>query len=141
MRQLSHIPSNVTETAISLCGTLFCYLLLTGTRSLGIGEVIPAVVSQVLIAGLLLIAFGTAVVTAYFGGRVSSSLVAPLAVAVGLSLFLVADSVFRLGATVSDLPGQFTVVMYLIIGVVSGLVAFLLGASLRWGSEQVPPSA
>lgn len=127
MKYISKIPANVTRIAIGLCDTLFLYLFFTGIQSLGIGEMVPAVVSQVFFVGLLLIAVGTAVVNAYLGGRLSSSIVSMLAIAVGLSLFLIAESSFQLGATVSDLPVQFTVLFYLIVAVVVGLIAFLFG--------------
>lgn len=111
---------------------VFSYLTVTAIPALGLGDAVPMAVSRALMTGILLAAIGVSLVVAYQRGHLTWTLTPLVAMALGMSAFLVVDELFALGAVEADLPIQFGVVFYVVTALLLGALCYLVGRGGRW---------
>lgn len=132
------LPEGPILIALGLGFSVFLYLTATGVESLGIGALVPAVISQMVAATILLVGLATAVVNASLGGNLAGSVAPVLAIALGFALFLVVDAAFGLDGVVADLPVHVVALAWILVSILAGIGLHLLGAGLGWVAENVP---
>ncbi|SEO99502.1 hypothetical protein SAMN04487948_1109 [Halogranum amylolyticum] len=131
-RRLSTLSHVIALVSVGVCFFVVVYLSVTAIPYLGVGNRLPLTVSRVILIGLLLVALASSYIAAYAGERLTVSWLPILAMATGMSLFLLVNEQFGLDAVEADLPIQYGILFYFVSALLLSVVMFLLGRGTAW---------
>ena len=136
MATVDRIPSGSSRAVVLLSVGVgifvFFYLTVTAIPDLGIGDALSQSVSRTIIRGLLFVVLGASLVAAYSGERLTVSVLPSLAMALGMSSFLIVNEVFVLEAVEADLPIEYGILFYFVAALAIGSIAHLVGKGTAW---------